>query len=112
MDILPCTVSPDRKGRFSLGIVNHMTQDLELGREIVLGRLSEVLHLGLEDAYALDPSKQLPCYGIWQIASHTWSDPEVEEMSGMHTVKVSTTLFLEEKGKSSKVDGCTSIMAY
>ena len=88
-----------------MGIVNNTIEDIKLRTDIVLGHLFEVLvlHLGREDAYALDPSEQPP--SVWQITSQVRSDLESEEVSGVHTEEVSTALFLEEKGMTSKQEG-------
>ena len=39
VDLLDCTVRPDRRGRFTMGIVNNTMEDIELGTGIVLGCL-------------------------------------------------------------------------
>ena len=103
VDIPCCIVSPDRDGLFCLGIVNYTTQNLELRQDVVLGKLTEVLHLGQRGSYALNASEQPACYSTWQISSHQWSDPLKEEMSRMHVIKMSNALFLKERGKWTAV---------
>ena len=73
-------MSPDKNGRFAIGVTNYTDEDLELGQEMVLGHLSEVRHIGRMDMYALNAVDQPPSHAIWRVASHIWSDPEKEEM--------------------------------
>ena len=81
VDILDCIVHPDREGRFSIGITNNTDNDLELGQDMVLGHLSEVQNLAQLESYAPDPDSFTPCFAVWRIASHVWSEPIIEEMS-------------------------------
>ena len=99
MDILTCLVSPDKDGRFSLGITNSTTVDLELGQELVLGHLAEVQHLGQLEAYALDSDDPPPCkqYGgspvLFGATNQGGNEPVVQQSA--------PALFLEENGWNS-----------